>query len=420
MRVCCFIATTEGPVRIQSITPEAPEVKSVVCLDGTPEPLPISRAYHHFVRTPTGVIERKFGHGAFRADVARRVDSGNSWQLAFYLAHHFHALDLLRDGPPQAGDVAVFATGLVDSRCNVGSVNDVQHKFRLCDEFCASEQLQGVELRYLCPAADSVLFAGGEVAGRMPTGVATVDEALASLPVEQSTPGPRRHRIRTTSSLAVLALSMLLGLAVVWNWRAQDKPDVDSVGDSAGAAQSSDREMPPSDPAPAAVLPEAPAVAVEAGDPAAVMLEMVLPADAEGKARHAGGAVAGRCEDSVARRSLVLGSEVLDGSRFCGAILHVAAGAAVLAYGLDSGKRVPIARGADGWWMPAPPRKGATRRFVFLVLDSVDADRANASVLPRLAVTRWEGREVNANLVLGWLEDLGWDGRVYVQEFSFE
>ena len=79
-----FILTTEGPVAIQRISEEDQAVSSVICLDGLTQILPISASYDAFVRSPAGVIERMTGHGAYRMDVAARIDEGRSWQLAAF------------------------------------------------------------------------------------------------------------------------------------------------------------------------------------------------------------------------------------------------------------------------------------------------------------------------------------------------
>ena len=79
MSIRVYIATTDGPVEIQRITREDPEVRSVVCLDGTAKALPISRAYDSFIKEPTGVVQRSFNHPAFRMDVDKPITDGNSW-----------------------------------------------------------------------------------------------------------------------------------------------------------------------------------------------------------------------------------------------------------------------------------------------------------------------------------------------------
>ena len=65
-----FVATTVGPSEVQAIVSEdAP--KSVICLDGTTEKLPVSRAYDEFVAKGTGIVAQMFGGTSYRVDVAR-------------------------------------------------------------------------------------------------------------------------------------------------------------------------------------------------------------------------------------------------------------------------------------------------------------------------------------------------------------
>lgn len=116
------ILTTEGPVLIQSIAEEDPAVRSVVCVDGRAEALPMSAAYDAFVRRPTGLIERFTGHGSYRMDVAARVDDGRSWQLAVYIAHVVALQG--SEGP------AIYATGEVDRDGAVRPVAFVDRKLQ--------------------------------------------------------------------------------------------------------------------------------------------------------------------------------------------------------------------------------------------------------------------------------------------------
>ncbi len=69
-KTAVFIATTEGPTRLQRLTAEAPDVRSVICLGGRAMVLPISPDYDTFVRRPTGVIEACYGHNAYRMDIS--------------------------------------------------------------------------------------------------------------------------------------------------------------------------------------------------------------------------------------------------------------------------------------------------------------------------------------------------------------
>lgn len=121
MSITVYILTTQGPVRIQRITEEQPGIQSVICLDGRAHALPISSRYDAFVRNPTGVIERATGHSAYRVDVDKIIDDGDSWQLAIYIAH-------MMEGLNEEKDIHIFATGEVDRDLNIRSVEYVREK----------------------------------------------------------------------------------------------------------------------------------------------------------------------------------------------------------------------------------------------------------------------------------------------------
>jgi hypothetical protein len=126
-RVRVYIATTEGPVEIQRLAEEDPEVHSVVCLNGTSEALPISSGYDAFVRRPTGIIERLFGHPAYRMDVSQRIGEGRSWQLGALAAHALKAEGRLA-GKEERPDHILWATGEVDSTLKVRPVGHLREK----------------------------------------------------------------------------------------------------------------------------------------------------------------------------------------------------------------------------------------------------------------------------------------------------
>lgn len=204
-----FILTTEGPVAIQRISEEDQAVSSVICLDGLTQILPISASYDAFVRSPAGVIERMTGHGAYRMDVAARIDEGRSWQLAAFLAHAAR----LKGG---VEEITVFATGEVDSALAVRPVEHVDLKLKalarfLADDGSASEkavilvpdstadlpqQIGGIPLRKLSSIAEALQVTGIEMP--LPSEVHGTDDA------DDAT--VRRQRTRTLPFLFAAAL----------------------------------------------------------------------------------------------------------------------------------------------------------------------------------------------------------------------
>jgi len=184
-----YIATTEGPVEVQRIAEEDPAVRSVICLDGRAHALPVSPAYEAFVRKPTGVIERCFGHAAYRMDVSGPIDSGASWQLGAFLAHALHRAGRLA-GPKDAAEVAVWCTGEVDHDLNIHPVGGVTEKLERSSELFARLSAAGVRALLFVPAeggpgaradpgADPL--AGLVRAGAPPQRIAHVDAACAAL-----------------------------------------------------------------------------------------------------------------------------------------------------------------------------------------------------------------------------------------------
>ena len=149
-----YVATTDGPSEIQRIAEEDPEVRSVVCLNGTSEALPISAAYDAFVRKPTGIIERLFGHPVFRMDVATRISDGRSWQLGVFAAHALRAVDRLAQRNAPAGR-AVWLTGTVDSDLKVGPVDHVAEKLKNSQPLFAKLRAEGVPVTVFLPTANA-------------------------------------------------------------------------------------------------------------------------------------------------------------------------------------------------------------------------------------------------------------------------
>ena len=156
MKVHVMVATTQGLVAIQKIYAQDPDIRSVVSINGTSTVSPISAAYHHFVKKGVGIIETDFGASSYRVNIDAAIDQGNSWQLAFYLAHAAHAQDLLGNGKPRAGDWVICATGeLNTSEKTVLAVEQTALKI----ERAASQIAlwpEDVNLRFILPQANFV------------------------------------------------------------------------------------------------------------------------------------------------------------------------------------------------------------------------------------------------------------------------
>ena len=210
-RVRVFIATTEGPVAVQKITAEDPDVPSVACRDGTTEVLAISRDYTRFVDRGTGLVAALTGHGAYRLDLDRAVDGGRSWQLPVLLAHLLEEEGRLA-GPDEPADLALLATGEVDRDQRVRRVGRIPEKLAAAGDLIARHGGEhGPPLVLVLPAAD-----------RTPA-------VEAELPAADGTPG---------GMVRVLAWERVLGLAALGAPLAdQTEPGQGTRGDAADTGE---------------------------------------------------------------------------------------------------------------------------------------------------------------------------------------
>ncbi len=237
-----FIATTEGPSEVQRILPEDPEVRSVVCLDGTSKALRISNAYDAFVRKPTGVIERHFDHAVFRMDVSHEISSGNSWQLGAFLAHALLAEGRLASAQDENGEEAILVTGTVNHNLAIGPVSHVEEKLRRADGLFAYLEARHIPLTVVLPAANArengvaAMIDALEKDGiRRFVGVETVSDLcpvmalrLAGIPSAstrtalvqkpESLPVIERPRSSATGRIALLVLVLLMAGAGYGGW----------------------------------------------------------------------------------------------------------------------------------------------------------------------------------------------------------
>jgi len=149
-----FLATTEGPSEVQRIAEEDPEVRSVVCVNGTSDALPISAAYDSFVRKPTGVVERHFGHPVFRMDVSGRISDGRSWQLGMFAAHALYRAGRLASAQ-EAVDGAIWLTGEVDHDLGAAPVEHVPEKLRQSGRLFSELKAAGIPLTVFLPSGNA-------------------------------------------------------------------------------------------------------------------------------------------------------------------------------------------------------------------------------------------------------------------------
>ena len=90
-----LVPTTQKLVGITDIVEENKGVLPVVCVTNELKSLPISNEYKNFVQNPTGIIENFTNISSYRIDLTDEINTGNSWQLSFAIAHLLHHKKLL-------------------------------------------------------------------------------------------------------------------------------------------------------------------------------------------------------------------------------------------------------------------------------------------------------------------------------------
>ena len=174
-----YVATTAGPSEVLDLTEEDPEVHSVICLGGSELDLPVSPAYHRFVREPTGVIERHFRHAAYRMDVSERIEAGGSWKLAVLAAHALACANRLAKRAQPGPAPMAWLTGDVMRDLSVAPVGHVPEKLALSRELFARQRAADRSIAVFMPRADLDALDSGDLdaAGLRPEEVTGVEHA---------------------------------------------------------------------------------------------------------------------------------------------------------------------------------------------------------------------------------------------------
>lgn len=154
-----IIPTTDGPSEVVFLGREDPALgRSTACLNGTTTLLGINRDYSRFVQQPTGLIERLYGHGAFRMDVSAQIEAGSSWQLGTLVAHAAEAEGRLAQSIGAAGsvpDCLIWATGQVRPLdLAIGEVGHVEDKLTNSIDMLEQAALE-MEVHVILPASNA-------------------------------------------------------------------------------------------------------------------------------------------------------------------------------------------------------------------------------------------------------------------------
>jgi hypothetical protein len=201
MKTHIFVATTQGLVAIQNITPiDDPDISSVVSVNGTSTTANISSSYHNFVKKGVGIIHQMFGACSYRVDISARIDQGNSWQLAMYLAHLAQSKGLLGDGKVDKNDHVICATGEVNtSNQQILAVNRVADKFSLAEPLLKQWSKAGSKVQFLIPQENQT-----DIASNPYTFVVNkLEQAAAAVPQnldKQPTPNVKSKKLVSINS----------------------------------------------------------------------------------------------------------------------------------------------------------------------------------------------------------------------------
>ena len=441
MKVHIFIATTQGPVAVQSVAEEDSDVQSVVCVDGGVEPLAISERYHDFVKRGTGLLQKDFGGPAYRLDIAERIDQGNSWQLPVYLAHHLQKLGVLGEGNPVDGDTVIWATGAIKANRSVHSVEEIPAKIaKSMDLF---EQLLGlgVPTLLLVPETDTQTLDACSNDWR--EGYQQYD-TCSLFPVSQlheATNGVTRHiggnnteaalpiAISSQPSRSRWFVSAGLSAALVLGY-------VSYTQSEKGAVQVVNPVLTPPNAAPAHETGSINAVGRKPLD------DFEDSAELDAKRRQW---QQQQREDSVERTIIVVQLGEYPGdcqeeyiverelrahsgqfadvpiNRLCGlAIEPVDKVNAIVAIALDNGAIIPVNNDSGVWQLKLPKHNKRTRDYALLALESAQAEDVSAALAIDIKQHVRSSKPISIGLLEKIMQRRHWRGEVYWQKLKME
>jgi hypothetical protein len=195
------IATTQGPVFIQEITQEEPDVSPIVCLNGTSKQLAISTAYADFVKKGSGLIERDFGSASWRMDLSGAIDAGESWQLGVYMAHLLHQGNRLGNGEISDGDEVMLVTGAVKYSGEVTPANQIPEKMLAASAQTEAWQSQGASI--------TLLMHPENLAAAVSTSIVIYEQKAISH-IHELTGGKIISRSRSYAMPAILLIALIV------------------------------------------------------------------------------------------------------------------------------------------------------------------------------------------------------------------
>jgi hypothetical protein len=217
MKTHIFIATTQGLVAVQNITPiDDEDISSVVSVNGTSTTANISGSYHNFVKKGVGIIHQMFGACSYRVDISARIDQGSSWQVAMYLAHLAQSKGLLGNGDVTQGDTVICATGEVNTtNLQVLAVSEVALKFKLAQTQLDQWTRLGAKVHFLVPQANQPEVEKNHYCLL----ISDLEQAAAVLPdITQNQPSPsiKSKMLVSANSRYIIYFSMILLVFIIF------------------------------------------------------------------------------------------------------------------------------------------------------------------------------------------------------------
>jgi hypothetical protein len=217
MKTHIFIATTQGLVAVQNITPiDDEDISSVVSVNGTSTTANISGSYHNFVKKGVGIIHQMFGACSYRVDISARIDQGSSWQVAMYLAHLAQSKGLLGNGDVTQGDTVICATGEVNTtNLQVLAVSEVALKFKLAQTQLDQWTRLGAKVHFLVPQANQPEVEKNHYCLL----ISDLEQAAAVLPdITQNQPSPsiKSKMLVSANTRYIIYFSMILLVFIIF------------------------------------------------------------------------------------------------------------------------------------------------------------------------------------------------------------
>ena len=149
-----LIPTTQSVVGFTDITVEDNNVSPIVCVNNSLTPLPISADYNDFIKSPSGVVEKYTKISSYRLDLTSSIDTGESWQLGFFIAHlinHFGTLNFSKTEElmPNYTDNILWCSGVVNANLDLDDVTYIKTKL-LNSKQIFEEAIKQKKMIHLC------------------------------------------------------------------------------------------------------------------------------------------------------------------------------------------------------------------------------------------------------------------------------